>query len=285
MDVNLHTNMILLDVSIERLLETGEAAPRLADVNIELGRGEWVNLVGVNGSGKSTLGRLLAGLAIAGVRGTWNRGFAGTMPSPYVMQQPDAQLFAETPREEIRFALEWQGLAPEAILRETEAILLETGLLAIADLPWDKLSGGQRQLAAVAAAAASRTPLIVFDEATSMLDEQSRRGVREIAAKLNREGTAVVWVTQRLQEIGAKDRAVAMSAGRIVFDGSGGQFLYGRDYPHAVGSEAPPCMACGLRLPYVSRMAIELARLGKLKPPFPETTADWESALRQVAAR
>ncbi|MFC4810333.1 energy-coupling factor ABC transporter ATP-binding protein [Paenibacillus sp. GCM10023250] len=287
MEDRVEHKLVLEHVTIPGAPDSGEAAPRLADVRLELGPGEWVNLVGLNGSGKSSLARLLAGLVIDGVQGTWNRGFAGALPSPYVMQQPDAQLFAETPREEIRFALEWRGLPPARIVAESEAVLIETGLHAVADLTWDKLSGGQRQLAAVAAASATRTPLIVFDEATSMLDEQSRRGVRAIAAKLHREGTAVVWVTQRLQELGAGDRVVAMAAGRVAFDGSGGRFLYGAGYPLEVGAEQPPCAACGLRLPYVSRLALELARAGRLRPPFPEADdADgWAEALRQVTVR
>ncbi|MBM7563256.1 ATP-binding cassette domain-containing protein [Paenibacillus sacheonensis] len=280
---NLHRTLVLQGVKIERRLETGEEMPRLGGVDFELKPGEWVNLVGVNGSGKSSLARLLAGLMIDGVEGTWDRGFAGTIPSPYVMQQPDAQLFAETPREEIRFALEWRGLAPEAIRGKSEEILRETGLQAIGDLTWDQLSGGQRQLTAVAAASAAKLPLIVFDEATSMLDEQSRESVRGIAAKLNREGTAVVWVTQRLQEIGDAERTVAMSSGRIFFDGNGGQFLYGMDYPQAITVEAPPCLACGLRLPYASRLALQLGREGRLQPPFPRAAEAWESILPVIA--
>ncbi|QHW34606.1 ABC transporter ATP-binding protein [Paenibacillus rhizovicinus] len=280
---HLHNRLVLQGVSALRRHDDDEAAPRLDEVDFALRPGEWVNLVGVNGSGKSSLARLLAGLLIDGVQGTWSRGFAGETPSPYVMQQPDAQLFAETPREEIRFALEWRGLAPDMIVPETESILRDTGLQAVGDLPWERLSGGQRQLAAVAAASAAKLALIVFDEATSMLDEQSRRSVRGIAAKLNREGAAVVWVTQRLQEIGATERTVAMSEGRIGFDGTGGQFLYGLDYPRGIKPDVPPpCLACGLRLPYTSLLALELGRKGKLPPPFPETAAEWESALRQV---
>lgn len=276
-------NLVMQGVSIVRAAEGGESAPRLDEIDFALAPGEWVNLVGVNGSGKSSLARLIAGLVIDGVQGEWNRGFAGGQPSPYVMQQPDAQLFAESPREEIRFALEWRGLAPEAVVAETENVLRDTGLSPIGDLTWDRLSGGQRQLASVAAAAATRTPLIVFDEATSMLDEHSRNGVRAIAAKLNAAGTAVVWVTQRLQELGTEQRVVAMAAGKVNFDGTGGRFLYGKEYPSALSStEEPPCTACGLRLPYVSLLALELGRAGKLQPPFPGTTEEWATALASV---
>lgn len=283
---HLHNKLVLQRVSASSESAEGAGTPRLDKIDFALNPGEWVNLVGVNGSGKSSLARLLAGLPIDGAQGSWDRGFAGATPSPYVMQQPDAQLFAETPREEIRFALEWRGLAPERILTETEAILRETGLQAVGDLPWERLSGGQRQLAAVAAASAAKLALIVFDEATSMLDGQSREGVRAIAAQLHEGGAAVVWVTQRLQEIGASERTVALSEGRIVFDGTGGQFLYGSSYPISFGPDAdPPCLACGLRLPYASRLALELGRIGLLQPPYPETAGEWEAALRQVTDR
>ncbi|WP_181909615.1 energy-coupling factor ABC transporter ATP-binding protein [Paenibacillus taihuensis] len=291
--------LILSDVNMERFLESGEVSPRLDHIDFSLAPGEWVHIVGTNGSGKSTLARLLAGLTIDGVQGTWNRGFAGNRPMPYVMQQPDSQLFAETPRQEVRFALEWQGVSADEILHRTEAILTRTGLLSIGDVPWERLSGGQRQLAAVAAASAASAPLIVFDEATSMLDEQSCTEVLRLARELHRQGTAVVWVTQRLQEIEGSGRVVAMLDGRIVFDGLGSDFLYGSEAEAEADADADadavagavalrtphtltPCQACGLRLPYLPALALELGRQGKLKRPYPETAAEWEQVLSQL---
>ncbi|WP_165822403.1 ABC transporter ATP-binding protein [Paenibacillus montanisoli] len=278
--INSSESLVLQDVSIDRILENGQIVPRLQQLDFALAPGEWVNLAGVNGSGKSSLARLLAGLTIEGVRGTWSRGFAGNRPSPYIMQHPDAQLFAETPREEVRFALEWRRLEPDMIMQLTEEILAFTGLTAIGDTPWEHLSGGQRQLAAVAAASAGESPLIVFDEATSMLDEQSMQLVYRLARKLNERGTAVVWVTQRLQEIEASSRVAALTEGQIVFDGTGHAFLYGADDETGL----TPCQACGLRLPYLSALALELGRLGKLQPPYPETPEEWEAVLQGIVA-
>lgn len=278
--------LILSDVNIERFLESGEVSPRLDHIDFSLAPGEWVHIVGTNGSGKSTLARLLAGLTIDGVQGTWNRGFAGSRPMPYVMQHPDSQLFAETPRQEVRFALEWQGMDAGEILQRTESILARTGLHAIGDVPWDRLSGGQRQLAAVAAASAASAPLIVFDEATSMLDEQSCTEVLRLAHELHEQGTAIVWVTQRLQEIEGSSRVVAMLDGRIVFDGTGQDFLYGAERVEEMAAQAihsqTPCQACGLRLPYLPALALELGRQGKLKRPYPETADEWEQVLLRL---
>ncbi|WP_164545649.1 energy-coupling factor ABC transporter ATP-binding protein [Paenibacillus albus] len=278
-------SLVLADVNLERILDSGEVSPRLDHIDFSLSPGEWVNIVGTNGSGKSTLARLLAGLTIDGIHGSWNRGFAGDRPMPYVMQTPDSQLFAETPRQEIRFALEWQGIPADEIIQRTELVLTHTGLLAIGEEPWNRLSGGQRQLAAVAAASAASAPLIVFDEATSMLDDQSCAEVMRLARTLHQQGTAVVWVTQRLQELEGGSRVVAMREGRIVFDGLGRDFLYGVDGAEShllETNRTTPCQACGLRLPYLPALALELGRQGKLARPYPETATEWEQVLAEL---
>ncbi|WP_168735644.1 energy-coupling factor ABC transporter ATP-binding protein [Cohnella fermenti] len=269
--------------------ERAESSVRLDDLSLELNRGEWLYLVGANGSGKSTLARVLAGIYEDGAVGRMERGFAGEGASAYVMQQPDAQLFAATPREEISFALEWRAVPAERIPALVEQALQEVGLLRQADLPWAELSGGQRQLAAVAAAAACRTPLIVFDEATSMLDEAAAERVRGFAKRLHGQGSAVVWLTQRLEELEPDARVVALAAGRIRFDGTGRAFLFGRE-PNGPGlpgllsvsgSGSSACEDCGLKLPYLAKLALELHALGELEWPLPATKEEWATALER----
>ncbi|WP_051318385.1 energy-coupling factor ABC transporter ATP-binding protein [Cohnella thermotolerans] len=264
-------DLLIKGLTVHSDPDDGSSPVRLEGVELRLARGEWLNLVGVNGSGKSTLARIVAGLSASGATGTIRRGFAGAMPSAYVMQQPDAQLFGETPREEMTFALEWMGVPAPEIPQRAERMLERADLLALADLPWKRLSGGQRQLAAVAAAAAGRSPLIVFDEATSMLDAAAGSKVMAIARELQAEGTAVVWVTQRLEELRPDSRVAAMAGGRLVFDGNGREFLYGADPLR----ETSPCAACGLRLPYLASLAVELHRLGRLAAPLPMTEEEW----------
>ncbi|QYR22457.1 ATP-binding cassette domain-containing protein [Paenibacillus sp. sptzw28] len=269
-------DFILSDISVFSIYDEGEPTSRLENIDLTFSPGEWLNIVGVNGSGKSTLARLLAGLMVEGAQGTLRRGFAGEGPSPYVMQNPDAQLFGETPREEIMFSLEWLDLPSKDILERTDRILEVTGMRAFADHTWDKLSGGQRQLAAVAAAAAGEAALIVFDEATSMLDDASRGKVHQLAKRLNERGTAVVWVTQRLEELDPSYRVVALQGGKIVYDGEGRRFLYGDNQSAELQA---PCEQCGLRLPYMASLAAELSRLGQLHSPLPVTMEEWRKAL------
>lgn len=226
---------------------------RLDDVRLTLAPGEWLYIVGVNGSGKSTLARLLAGLFVEGAYGQMSRGFAGETSSPIVLQQPETQLFGETPREEVQFALEWRQWPAERISSRTDEALRRVGLAELAYEPWEGLSGGQRQLAAFAAASAVDAPLLVLDEATSMLDEANRGTLAREARRRQREGAAVVWVTQRLEELEPDARVVAIRDGRVVFDGEARGFLYG-----GADGEASPCEQAGLRLPYGVRLAREL---------------------------
>lgn len=242
---------------------TGHAAALLDRIDLTLAPGEWLYVVGTNGSGKSTLGKIVAGLGIPGeLRAErWERGFAGDGPAPYVMQQPDAQLFATTPREEIVFALEWLGVSGAAIHHLANEALDEVGLAAAADLPWSALSGGQRQLAAVAAAAAGQAPLLVLDEATSMLDGDSQSLARKLIQRRQREGAAVVWITQRIEELEQDPdrRVVALAAGRLIYDGKAQAFLYGEARGRS-GASVPPCLLAGLRLPFRAGLAREVER-------------------------
>lgn len=266
-------SMRVEEVSVYGNNELGEHSPRLENINMVIVPGEWIYVVGVNGSGKSTLAKLLAGLQPEGMVGALQRGFAGEGCSPIVLQQPRAQLFGETPREEIIFALEWKGIAAERISLLTEQTLARAGLLEVGDEPWDRLSGGQQQLAAIAAATSMETSLIVLDEVTSMLDEMNRDIVMRRVRELHKEGTAVVWVTQRLDELAPDSRVVAMGEGTVIYDGDSRGFLYG------IEGEVSPCEQCGLRLSYMSSMGLELRRHGLLHDPLPVTSEQWRLAL------
>jgi len=245
------------------------AAPMLDEISLSLAAGEWIHVVGVNGCGKSTLARLLAGLYDGWRGGEIDRGFAGMRAAPVVLQRPQSQLFGETPREEVQFALEWHQVPPDRIADRVNRALEAVGLSDWADTRWEGLSGGQMQLAAIAAAATCESPLLVFDEATSMLDDANRTAVIKLARDRHRRGTAIVWVTQRLDEIGADDRVVALADGRLIYDGDGRTFLYGEQDGRS------PCEACGLRLPYLAETAREMKRRGRMADPLPMSDEEW----------
>jgi energy-coupling factor transporter ATP-binding protein EcfA2 len=263
----------LTNVSVFGDHDPDSAKPLLDGVTLTISPGERLNLVGVNGSGKSTLARLIAGMYSGWKGGVMERGFAGQAAAPIVLQRPESQLFGETPREEVQFALEWRQVPHEQVGARVKQALEAVGLLPYADAGWASLSGGQKQLAAIAAAVASESPLIVFDEATSMLDEINRLKVLKLADTLQRKGTAVVWVTQRLDELKPDDRTIALAEGKIRFDGDGRSFLYGQY------GETSPCELCGLRLPYMATLALAWRSAGLLSDPLPVTDEEWQEVL------
>jgi len=272
--------LLLESVTVFGEDDEGEPVARLREISLKITRGEWLNVVGVNGSGKSTLARLLAGIRPGRLEGRFVRGFAGEGACPIVLQQPKAQLFGETPREEVEFALEWRCSDAERLPLLANEALRRADLLPLADDPWERLSGGQKQLAAFAAATALDAPLIVLDEATSMLDDAHRQAARRTVEELHARGAAIVWVTQRLDELKPEERVAAIGEGRLAFDGSVRDFLYGES---GTGKEPlSPCLGAGLRLPYLPTLALELRRLGKLDDPLPVTEAEWQEAWRDA---
>jgi energy-coupling factor transport system ATP-binding protein len=241
----------------------------LAVDRLEIAPGEWVHVVGPNGSGKSTLAKLIAGLlpeAAGGgtaVCGTISRGFAGDRPLPWVAQDPETAVAGTTPWEDLALALEARGIGGEEALREIESLLRLCRLWERRFTPVERLSGGQKQLLAAAGCLASGAPLLVFDEAVSMLDAAGRALVLEGARRMEAAGAAVVWITHSAEDIARGDRIVGLRDGRIVFDGPAEAFFRAED------GEPSPCERIGCGVPHAVRTALALRRLGLRLEPLP----------------
>lgn len=229
--------------------DSDEPIPLLKGIEMRIVQGEWVSIVGRNGSGKSTLAQILAGI-LSISKGELDRGFIGREPVPYVMQQ-EGQLFGDTPWEDIVFLLEVRGTDPSKIPAIADSALTRVGLAEEMHRPITELSGGQRQLAATAGCLAADAPMLLFDEATSMLDSTSRRQVLNAAKDLNKNGATVIWLTHHMEELSAGERVIALEQGQIVFDGSVTSFFYG-----------PVCEMLGFEPPFPVQVAKELESLG-----------------------
>lgn len=251
---------VLFSDGQETAAQTSRAV--LRDITLRVRRGEWLSVVGPNGSGKSILARVIGGLSPVS-RGAAKRSGRTAL----VFQNPDAQVVGDTVREDICFGLEAQSVSGHETTRRLNAALSATGLQDAADDAAWRLSGGQKQLLASAAAMALLPDTIIFDEATSMLDPLSRDRVLAIAQDLRQQGATIVWVTQWLEELAQADRVIALTDGQIVYDGAPQAFFYGN--PPGVG--ASPCDRLGFTPPFVVRTARELAaRRGPL-PIWPQT--------------
>jgi len=199
----------------------------LREVDLEIGRGEFVAIVGPSGSGKSTLLHLVGGLdrpssgeirvggmALNGQKNLtlFRRRTVGfVFQSHHLIPVLTALENVELPMVALRM--------PQDVRRRRAAHLLARVGLAhrMTHLPGD-LSGGESQRVAVARALANDPALLLADEPTGELDSESGRAVVGLLEELNREGRTVVIVTHNLQVAEAATREVTLRDGSVVGD-------------------------------------------------------------------
>ena len=197
----------------------------LDHLDLKIGRGEWVALVGANGCGKSTLLRALSGeLRIQGESLLDGTSIAST-PRRLVAQQ-----LPRVPGMTVR-QLVAHGRFPQrsmwAMLRDPfdehcAVALAETGTTHLGDRMVDSLSGGERQRVRLALSLAQDASILLLDEPTTFLDICHQLEVLDLIARLRRaRGLTVVSVLHDLEHAARyADRLVALSRGRIVADGN-----------------------------------------------------------------
>ena len=217
--------------SVERLTYHYPAAERaaLADVSLEVERGERVVLLGPSGSGKSTLVRALAGLVphfhggrFAGrveVAGTDTRSarpaeLAEAVAS--VFQDPEDQVVMTIAANEVAFGLENLAVAPREIWPRVDASLSALASLHLRDRRTLELSGGELQRVCLAGALALEPELLLLDEPTSQLDPD---GAADLLSTLAEIDAAVVLSEQRPERaLRIAERVVFLEDGRVLLD-------------------------------------------------------------------
>ena len=214
-------------IVVDRLSRAFGGRWALAGVSLRLDAGEIHALLGPNGSGKTTLLRILGGLlaptsgtvAVLGVdpvrQSRAERALVGLVPSG------DRSLYLRISGfENLLFFGRLFGLAKrEAAVRAHELLEL-VGLGEVAHQRTGTYSHGMRKRVGVARALLARPAVLLVDEATHDLDPEGARGIRALVESTTAAGTAVVWATQRLDEIrGFASRATLLAEGRVRFAG------------------------------------------------------------------
>ena len=203
----------------------------LHGVDLNVGKGEILMLMGRNGSGKTTLLKTMVGLSTptggaitingAGTKGRDVTDICRTVG--YLPQNPNALLFAETVLDELETTLRNHGLHPDQGGKPPIApleLLRELGLVQQAHAYPRDLSVGQRQRVALAAITITRPMALLLDEPTRGLDYAAKAALVTLLRRWRSQGMAIVVVTHDV-ELAAQlaDRVVLMSQGDIIADG------------------------------------------------------------------
>ena len=182
-----------------------------------------VTVIGANGSGKSTLLRLLNGLVTptsgtvtVDALDTVRHGARVRRRVAFAFTDPISQLVMPTGREDVELSLRRLHRSRTDRRAAAERVLERFGLAPLADQSVYDLSGGERQLMALAVVLATEPGLLVLDEPTTLLD---RRNTLRLRSLLDSLPQSVVVATHDLELALHADRTLVVDEGRIVFDG------------------------------------------------------------------
>ena len=226
-------------IKLEHVTKTYKGSTvALRDVSVEIGKGEFVFLVGPSGSGKSTFLRLLTteekpeggDLWVAGK----NIGQLSQWKIPYLRRNigcvfQDFKLLSNrTVYDNVAFALEVIGRPKHVIKSQVPQILDLVGLSDKTKSLPSELSGGEQQRVSVARAFVNRPLILLADEPTGNLDPNTATGIMKLLDRINRTGTTVVMATHDQNIVNSmRRRVIELEKGIVVRDQARG--VYGVD--------------------------------------------------------
>jgi len=214
----------------------GQTRAALANVNIEIEKGEFVFLVGGSGSGKSTLMKLIlrefrpttGRIYVAGkdVAALPERRIPGLRREIGMVSQDFRLLPGKTVFENVAFALQVIG-KPRSLIRKVVPDTLEmVGLGDKTARRPDELSGGEQQRVAIARAFVNHPKILLADEPTGNLDPETSVGIMRLLDRINRSETTVVMATHDWAMVDQmRKRVVELDNGHVVRDQARG--IYG----------------------------------------------------------
>ena len=259
------------------------ASPVVLDgVELNIEPGSFVAVLGHNGSGKSTLAKHMNAILLPSGGKVYVNGVDTADEARLldirrtvgmVFQNPDNQIVANVVEEDVAFAPENLGVAPEEIRRRVDDALKAVGMYEFREHAPHLLSGGQKQRIAIAGVIAMQPECIVLDEPTAMLDPIGRGDVLRTIKRLNREkGVTVVIITHHMDEAAQADRLVVMAKGKVVADGT----------PKEVFQDVEGLKAVGLTVPETTELLYQLRRAGLDVPLDALSDEECAQALQQL---
>lgn len=257
----------------------------LFDVNLEIGDGEFVGLIGHTGSGKSTLIQHLNGLIKASAGELYYNG-ESIYGSGYnmknlrskvglVFQYPEHQLFEMDVLTDVCFGPKNQGLGKEEAEARAKQALELVGLDAsyYKQSPFE-LSGGQKRRVAIAGVLAMEPEVLILDEPTAGLDPRGRDEILDQIDHLHRErNMTIILVSHSMEDVARyADRLIVMNHGQKVYDGT----------PKEVFRHYRELEAIGLAAPQITYLVHDLKARGAAIDQDITTVAEAKQAILSI---
>jgi energy-coupling factor transport system ATP-binding protein len=220
----------------------------LKNINLEIKAGEYVTIVGHNGSGKSTLSKLLIGV-LSAQEGTIEV-FGNTLDTTtvdrirhflgIVFQNPDNQFIGATVQDDIAFGLENKRIDPKQMQAMIVDAAKRVNMIDYLEKEPYNLSGGQKQRVAIASTLALNPDILIFDEATSMLDPKGKNEIKEIMLQLKESKTkTIISITHDMDEIMNASKVIVMNQGEVVRVGSPKVIMKDKEFLRKIHLQIP----------------------------------------------
>ena len=221
----------------------------IKDVSFSVEEGSYVAIIGHNGSGKSTLAKILMGL-LSGFEGEVK--LFDTLLSDktivslrkkigIVFQNPDNQFVGSTVADDIAFGLENHEVPHEEMEGIIQTYASEVGMSKFLDHEPESLSGGQKQRVAIAGVLAMKPELVIFDEATAMLDPKGKKEIADIILRMKKENPnlTILSITHDVEEANRADEVLVLNEGKLFLSGKPSVVFAHQEELHQIQLDCP----------------------------------------------
>lgn len=225
----------------------------LDNVNLHIGDGEFIGIIGHTGSGKSTLVSHLNALEKSAPGQVFvNDKDLGDKNSNLneirrevglVFQYPEYQLFEETVEKDIAFGPNNLKLDADEVKRRVRGAMALVGLDdSLRSASPFNLSGGQKRRVAIAGVLAMNPSILILDEPAAGLDPAGRRSMLELIRGIHESGVTVVMVSHSMDDVGKYcNRLYVLNHGKVAFEGTPAEVFVHGDELREIGLDVPEC--------------------------------------------
>ena len=221
----------------------------LKGVSFNIEAGKYISIIGHNGSGKSTIAKLLIGLLESNPNSIKEFGEYLTRKNVrqmrsrigIVFQNPDNQFIGSTVRDDIAFGLENRQIKHEDMDDIINEFAEKVKMSPYLDKEPENLSGGQKQRVAIAGILAMKPDVVIFDEATSMLDPKGKKEIQETIKQMREENPnlTLISITHDLEEAFSSDKIIVLNKGKVMFEATPDEILEHKEQLEEIGLDLP----------------------------------------------